>query len=368
MKKKLFALFLIIFSFLSLASCRNSITNIITKDSEEIEVTKISSSITQVYEKVSKGCVGLMVSDGTKAAIGSGVIYKYDSDTEAYYVVTNAHVVEDMTSVKIYFGNSKYNSAEVVGYDSKNDIGVVRFTLDIINTEFKKTIYINDFMNYTENDLVVVGQSVLAIGCPLSLDNFNSLTTGVISSVSETEMYTDALLNPGNSGGGLFNLEGRLIGINNEKTVWTTVTNEGSTETIPVEGRSRSIPLRIVKNCVSNIESTGGNIVRPLLGITVTTVNKVLNPESIYNVYLPVSDDQVFFIVTDFNQNGESFGKKYGIMLYDVILEVNDKKVVSAATISLELSLITKNDSIKLKVYRIENGIGTTKEIIVSFK
>ena len=55
-------------------------------------------------------------------------------------------------------------------------------------------------------------------------------------------------------------------------------------------------------------------------------------------------------------------------MLYDVILEVNDKKVVSAATISLELSLITKNDSIKLKVYRIENGIGTTKEIIVSFK
>ena len=181
-------------------------------------------------------------------------------------------------------------------------------------------------------------------------------------------MYTDALLNPGNSGGGLFNLEGRLIGINNEKTVWTTVTNEGSTETIPVEGRSRSIPLRIVKNCVSNIESAGGNIVRPLLGITVTTVNKVLNPESIYNVYLPVSDDQVFFIVTDFNQNGESFGKKYGIMLYDVILEVNDKKVVSAATISLELSLITKNDSIKLKVYRIENGIGTTKEIIVSFK
>ena len=108
MKKKLFALFLIIFSFLSLASCRNSITNIITKESEEIEVTKISSSITQVYEKVSKGCVGLMVSDGTKAAIGSGVIYKYDSDTEAYYVVTNAHVVEDMTSVKIYFGNSKY--------------------------------------------------------------------------------------------------------------------------------------------------------------------------------------------------------------------------------------------------------------------
>ena len=55
MKKKLFALFLIIFSFLSLASCRNSITNIITKESEEIEVTKISSSITQVYEKVSKG-------------------------------------------------------------------------------------------------------------------------------------------------------------------------------------------------------------------------------------------------------------------------------------------------------------------------
>lgn len=366
MKKRVLTVLAMIGCALSLASC-NSETGVITKISEEVEYTKIENDITQVYETVSKGCVGLVVSNASSAATGSGVIYKYDESASRYYVVTNAHVVEDMTSCKVYMGGTKYISATIVGYDTKNDIGVVSFTLDLLNLDLKNEIYVNDIFNYEDNDLPAVGQTVLAIGCPLGIDNFNILTTGVVSSVSNSWISLDAAINPGNSGGGLFNLAGRLIGINTEKEVWTTTVNEnGMQEDIPVEGRGFAVSLRVVKNCITDIEKKNGIVERPLLGITVSTVNTVLNPDTEYQKYLPVSDDVVYFLVTGFADT--SAARKAGVLLYDVILKVNGETITTANDISDVLNAMLLDETITLTVYRLSNRQPITVDITVSFQ
>lgn len=369
MKKKISFIMLLAALLVGLVGCFSE-SGIITKVSDEAEYTKIENSITDVYEKVSKGCVGLAVSGAEGSATGSGVIYKYDEESSLYYVVTNAHVVEDMTSCKIYLGGTKYNSATIIGSDSKNDIAVVTFSLDFMNSSIKDSIYVNDIYNY-ENDLVSVGQTALAIGCPLGLENYNILTTGVISSVSKLQISTDAALNPGNSGGGLFNLEGRLIGINTEKEVWSFDGNTGGAyitgDDIPVEGRSYAVPLAVVKKCISDIVDKNGIVERPLLGITVATVNTLISPNSEYIKYLPTLDKVVYFIVTDFNK-ATSPAKIAGIKQFDVILEVNGAELESSNDISAVLNLMTMKDSITLKVFRIESGKQVLKEITVTFE
>lgn len=365
MKKKLITFLLFFVVVISLTSCTQGI---ITKISDEVEYTKIENDITSVYERVSKGCVGLAVSNKSVSATGSGVIYKYDEDKSLYYVVTNAHVVEDMTNIAVYFGNSKYVSAKCIGYDTKNDIAVVTFNLDLLTSSLKDEIYVNDFFNYDDNDLVSVGQSVLAIGCPLGLDNFNILTTGVVSSVSKLSISTDAAINPGNSGGGLFNLEGRLIGINGSKEIWTYSQSEsGYEEQIPVEGRGFAIALDLVKTCIEDIEKSNSIIERPLLGVSVATVNTVLNPDNEYSKYLPVSDDCVYFVIASFSSL-DSAAKKCGVNLYDVILEINGNKVTTMDDISYALNTITLDDSLQLKVYRLINNEPTTTTLTITFK
>ncbi|MBE6136900.1 MAG: trypsin-like serine protease [Erysipelotrichaceae bacterium] len=376
MKKRLFLILGIFIGVISLCSCsffgdQSTNNGVITNISEEVEYTKVENDIVKVYEKVSKGCVGLAVSNKSTAASGSGVIYKFDEATQTYYVVTNAHVIEDMTSVTICIDGNTYNTATIVGYDSKNDIGVVTFTLDIFNKALKDYIYVNDIFNYEENDALAVGQTVLTIGCPLGVENFNVLSTGVISQVTKSQIATDAAINPGNSGGGLFNLAGRLIGINTEKEVWTTSTNDyGQEENIPVEGRGYAMSIAVVKQCINDIVETNGVVERPLLGITVATVNKVVNSASEYIKYLPETEDYVYFLVTGFNEEigNPSAGKTCGIELYDCIVKVNDIKVTKATDITYELNMITKKDSIKLTVYRTVAGNPKLVDITVTFE
>lgn len=369
MKKKIVSMLLLISILIGLTGCFSD-GGTITKVSEEVEYTKIENDVMKVYNDVSKGCVGLAVTGQSKSATGSGVIFKYDSKSELYYVVTNAHVVENMTSCKVYFGGIKYNSATIIGSDSKNDIAVVTFKLDFINDSIKNNIGVNDIFNYEENDLVAVGQTAIAIGCPLGLENYNILTTGVVSSVSNLLISTDAALNPGNSGGGLFNLAGRLIGINTEKEVWSFEGNTSggyiTSEDIPVEGRGYAVPLNIVKKCINDIIEKNGIVERPVLGISVATVNTLITPNSEYIKYLPTMDRVVYFIVSDFT-NVTSAAKTAGIKQYDVILEVNGKEIEESSYISFVLNLMTMKDSITLKVYRLESGKPITKEITISF-
>ena len=310
----------------------------------EQEIVEIQNDISETYKKISPGCVGVYATSATHGSVGSGVVYKEVNGL--YYVVTNHHVIKDMTTVKIYRGGSRYIKAKVVGSDAKNDIAVLTFSLDLIGGS---AVYVNDIFSY-DDEIVSVGQTVLAIGCPLGLENFNTLTTGVVSRVGKTKIQTNAEINPGNSGGGLFNVSGRLIGINTQKEVYTTSEEDGRTVEIPVEGLGYAISLDVVKKCILDIENKKGEINRPLLGITVLAINRFISPTDVeeYVNLLPNTLDEAL-IVTEV---GDGVAKKAGILAEDIIFKANDIEIGNADDLSSILNLLLAGDKLKLEMYR----------------
>lgn len=344
MKKILFGILLLIMSF-SLTSCLEQLLPDTVE--KEPEVVQLENTVSDIYDKVSPGCVGVYATNASNgASVGSGVVYKEENGT--YYLVTNHHVVKDMTTFKVYRGGTKYYRATVVGTDSHNDIAVLTFSLDLLGGE---PIYINDIFSYDE-EIVKVGQTAIAIGCPLGLENYNTLTTGVVSRVSKTQIQTNAEINPGNSGGGLFNLSGRLIGINTEKKTYTTATDEtGQSSTIPVEGIAYAIPLSIVKKCITDIESSKVDIARPKLGITVTAINRYVS-ESTYVKHLPNSNDAGIIVV----DAGSGVAYDAGLKVNDIILSMNNEEVYNLDDLSYFMSLVKVGETIKLNIYRSTTG------------
>lgn len=323
---------------------------------KEPTIIEIQNEVTEVYETVSKGCVGIYASKtgSNTASIGSGVIYKESNGL--YYVVTNEHVIEDMDTIRVYLGGSKYYGAELVGYDAKNDIAVLTFSLDLFGGP---EIYVIDIFSY-EEEIVKPGQTVLAIGCPLSLSNYNSLSTGVVSRVEKSFIQTNAEINPGNSGGGLFNLSGRLIGLNEKKEIYTNGTdNSGSAISVPVEGMGYAISLSVIKKCITAIENKKGEIERPTLGITISVINRYLNSASEYLNYIPNGMDEAI-VVTEVNAG---VAKNAGVFVFDVILKVDDVEVKNTAELSYFLNLKLKGETLTLMVYRY--SAGTTKTITI---
>ena len=344
MKKILFGILLLIMSF-SLTSCLEQLLPDTVE--KEPEVVQLENTVSDIYDKVSPGCVGVYATNTNNgASVGSGVVYKEENGT--YYLVTNHHVVKGMTTFKVYRGGTKYYRATVVGTDSHNDIAVLTFSLDLLGGE---PIYINDIFSYDE-EIVKVGQTAIAIGCPLGLENYNTLTTGVVSRVSKTQIQTNAEINPGNSGGGLFNLSGRLIGINTEKKTYTTATDENSqTSQIPVEGIAYAIPLSIVKKCITDIEESKGDIARPKLGITVTAINRYVS-DSTYVKHLPNSNDAGIIVV----DAGSGVAYNAGLKVNDIILSMNNEEVYNLDDLSYIMSQVKVGDIVKLNVYRSSTG------------
>lgn len=335
-----------------------STTKVPTEIQKEPTIIEIQNEITEVYKKISSGCVGIYATSGSKGAVGSGVVYKEEKGL--YYVVTNHHVIEDMTTIRIYRGGTRYIKAKVVGSDAKNDIAVLTFSLDIFGGD---PVYIHDIFNY-EDEIITIGQTVMAIGCPLGLENYNTLTTGVVSRISKTQIQTNAEINPGNSGGGLFNAAGRLIGINTQKEVYTPSEENGVTIDIPVEGIGFAIHIDIVKKCIQDIESKQGEINRPLLGITVAAVNRYIPTKDTeeYIPLLPNTLDQAI-VVTNVD-NGVA--KKAGIQSEDIILKMNGKEVVFLEDLSSIMNLALAGDQIELEIFRTSTN--ETKTFVITLE
>ncbi|MDE7106311.1 MAG: trypsin-like peptidase domain-containing protein [Anaeroplasmataceae bacterium] len=325
---------------------------------ENPTIIEIQNEITEVYKKISSGCVGIYATAGSKGAVGSGVVYKEEKGL--YYVVTNHHVIENMTTIRIYRGGTRYIKAKVVGSDAKNDIAVLTFSLDLFGGD---SVYVNDIFNY-DDEIITVGQTVMAIGCPLGLENYNTLTTGVVSRITKTQIQTNAEINPGNSGGGLFNAAGRLIGINTQKEVYTTSEENGVTVDIPVEGIGFAIHLDIVKKCIQDIESKQGEINRPLLGITVAAVNRyvpTMDTEE-YVPLLPNTLDQAI-VVTKVDYG---VAQKAGIKREDIILSMNGNEVVFLEDLSSIMNLVLVGDRIELEIFRPSTN--ETKTIVITLE
>lgn len=307
---------------------------------KETSIIEIQSDITKMISDVEAACIAIVATTSEGKSLGSGVIYKKEKDY--YYAITNQHVVDGATSVMINLGGKKYYNAAVLGEDAKNDLAIIYFSTGVTKEELK-VIPIDE-----NDDIIKKGQYVIAVGCPLSLTYYNYTTLGVVTKVTNSNIYHDAAINPGNSGGPLFNVSGRLVGINYAKQ---SVTSSDS-GTISVEGVGFAIPMDTVRKVVSQIEKTKTAITRPLLGITVETVNRFLSSEVSVAKLPNILDQGVFVVEVSNNSNAANAG----IKVDDIIYKVNDVVIEQNEDISNVLNFVLKGDSITVIVYRKVNG------------
>ena len=254
----------------------------------------------EVYAAVNPSVVMVAVAiDEEKASIGTGVIL-----TEDGYIVTNAHVIADGQSVLVVLADARQYEAELVGFDSAEDLAVLK----AVDAADLPTAVLGD------SDECWVGDTVYAIGNPLGVELRGTLTQGIISAIDRrvtmdgkamTMLQTTAALNNGNSGGPLINDRGQVIGINTMKM------SGGKTATATVEGLGFAVPTRRVVAVINDIMATGAFHGIPSLGIY---VGQEMQADGAYQL--------VIYDVT------EDYGAaKAGLLPGDVILAADGTEV-----------------------------------------
>lgn len=290
---------------------------------------------------------------------GSGVIYKIDGDSA--YLVTNTHVIEGAKQIEIMLSDGTKVVGELVGEDTYSDIAVVKISSKNIST----------VAEFADSDKLTVGETAIAIGSPLGTEYANSVTQGIVSSLSRTvtltnsngetistnAIQTDTAINPGNSGGALINVEGQVIGINSSK-ISSTSSQSGES----VEGMGFAIPANDVVKIINQLEQNG-EVVRPALGIRMAALSELsTNAISQLNIPSSITNGVVVAKVID---GMPAQGK---LEKYDVITEIDGKEVTSSSDLQSILYGHSVNDSIKVTFYRGTEKKTTTIELTKTTK
>jgi serine protease Do len=260
--------------------------------------------------------------DRPSESLGSGFITSSNG-----YILTNAHVVDGANVVTVKLTDKREFKAKVIGSDKQSDVAVLK--IDATNLP---TVRIGDPTRSK------VGQWVVAIGSPYGFDN--TVTSGIISAKSRTlpdENYTpfiqtDVPVNPGNSGGPLFNLEGEVIGINS--MIYS--------QTGGFQGLSFAIPINEAIRVKDELIKTG-HVSRGRLGVSVQDVNQSLADS--FGMGKPQGA-----LVSSVDPKGPAAdaGMKPG----DVILNVNGTPVDNSSDLPSQIAAITPGSSAKLQVWR----------------
>lgn len=261
---------------------------------------------------------------------GSGVIISEDG-----YIVTNNHVVDGADEVTVTLSNKKSFKAKVVATDPSTDLAVVKVDAKGL-----------PFLLYGNSDDLKVGQWVLAVGYPLSLET--TVTAGIVSAKGrsidinsrqsqapvESFIQTDAAVNPGNSGGPLINPQGQLVGINS-----AIASPTGS-----YAGYSFTIPVNIVKKVVTDLIKYG-TTQRAYLGIEYARDNlsdDVKKQEGI-------NDGEGVFVM---NARDKGAAAKSGIQKGDLITKINGIQINSGAELVGQIAIYRPGDKIKITYKR----------------
>ncbi len=239
---------------------------------------------------------------GPGMSAGSGVVI----DPRGY-ILTNNHVVEDASDIKVTFNDGREVPATIVGTDPKTDLAVIKVKDE--NEQFPS-------IPWGSYDTLRVGDVVLALGSPFGLKS--SVSFGIISalgrgSVGITEyedfIQTDAAINPGNSGGALVNMKGELIGINT-----AIFSRTGGSE-----GVGFAIAVSIAKDITSSLIESG-KVVRGWMGVAI----QELTPALAQSFQLP-EDQQGGVLISEVHEDGPS--AKAGLQRGDVILQYGTESV-----------------------------------------
>lgn len=269
-------------------------------------------------------------------ASGSGVIISDDG-----YIVTNNHVISDgadgvADEITVTMHNKKVYTARIIGRDPSSDIAVLK----IDGTGFP-------FMLYGNSDEVKLGQWVLAIGYPLTLET--TVTAGIISAKGrsiginsrqsetpiESFIQTDAAVNQGNSGGALINTTGQLIGINSAIYAPTGT----------YAGYSFAIPVNIVKKIVNDLIQYG-DVKRGFIGISYPS-DETENEKLVKDAGL--SDGQGVYVK---DVPAEGAAAKAGLKKGDIITKINNNNVATGLEMSAQIASLKPGDKISLAYLR----------------
>ncbi len=319
-----------------------------TGENKEIVISsnpgKEITNTAELAEKARKSNVGILLyTDNAASSLqgqGSGVVMDVDSTGEYTFIITCAHVIDSKgTKVKVQTEDGKSYDAEVVGYDTRTDLGVIR----VHYTGFTPAEFGN-------SDDLVVGDPVYAIGNPGGVEFFGSFTGGFVSAINRpinSEIgYTmkciqhDASINPGNSGGMLVNKYGQVIGINSQKISNTSY-----------EGMGFAIPVSAAKPIIEDLITYGYVKDRPKLGISYYSVSSVTQYYMIAQMNnLPAGS----LVITEVNEDSALAGTD--VKRGDIIIGVNGKDLTTADVL---LELIDKGkvgDKLTLKIARINSN------------
>jgi len=233
-------------------------------------------------------------------SLGSGFIISSDG-----YILTNAHVIADADEIVVKLADNREFEAKVVGYDKPSDVGLLKIPADHLPT-----------LKIGDSSKLEVGQWVLAIGSPFGLEH--TATAGIVSALNRNlpnETYasfiqTDVAVNPGNSGGPLFDTDGRVVGINSQ--IYS--------RTGGYMGLSFAVPINSAMEVVKQLKK-GGKVERGYLGVTIQSVDRDLAKS--FGLDKPVGA-LVSEVMPD------SPAKQAGVQAGDVILEFNGHKISDA--------------------------------------
>ena len=263
---------------------------------------------------------------------GSGVIISTDG-----YIMTNSHVVEDSNDIVVTLRDGTRHPAQMVGFDRRTDVAVIKINA----TDLTPAIF-------GDSDNVVIGDLAVVIGNPLG-ELGGTSTVGIISALNRelqienrhlTVMQTDAAINQGNSGGGLFNQNGEFVGLVVAKSYGAGV-----------EGLGFAIPINIAKPLAMNIIENGFVAGRPQIGIVMTSI-ATEEEMARHNVALPG-----IYITEVLAENARAAGLQAGDMLHYIqgvgISSFDDvTSVVQSHNIgdTLEVTVIRDNEVLTFSV------------------
>lgn len=287
-------------------------------------------SLQQIYKKNIPSVVSILCQSDGASSSGTGVVLSSDG-----YIVTNAHVIEDASSIEVLLTDGRTMKAYVVGSDSFSDLAVLYVDADdLIEAEFGNS------------DVLEVGELVVAIGDPLGVELRGTMTDGIVSAINRdlhtngrtmTLIQTNAALNPGNSGGPLINSYGQVIGINTMKI-------GAFTDNTSVEGLGFAIPSVTVKQIVDQLVSQGYVSGRPSLGLQGRWVSEFQQqfrriPAGLYITRAPENSD---------------------IRAKDILLAVDGNRITDEEELNTVLYSHQVGDEVTLTLYR------SGKEVTVS--
>lgn len=296
--------------------------------SKKVTITSndsINEPIKKVYDSV------VIVSNYRNdrlAGYGSGFVYKKDSKNG--YIMTNNHVVDGASEVKVTLNNGEEISAKVLGTDNYMDVAVLSIDAD-------KVLEVAQIGDSTKSKL---GDTVFTVGTPISMDYAGTVTKGIISgenreitvsnngsSYMMEAIQIDASINPGNSGGPLVNINGEVIGVNSVKLVENSIESMGF-----------AIPIEVPMSQIKKLEA-GQEIERPLIGV------------STYDIANTTLGDNKSGVEVGSVQSG-SDAENAGLQQKDIITKFDGTNVKNSAHLKFLLYKHNIGDEIKLTVNR----------------